>query len=92
MIDRFVAALGETEVGLDWRGIADVLWLADVRARDAPSESGELPVVGRPALAEPLAPPREAGGPATSDDREQSPAQKERIGLHDGTRVPLGGR
>ena len=73
MIDRFVAALRETKLELDWRDIADVLWLADVRARDATSESGESPADGEPAPAEPTAKPRKAGGPATSDAADASP-------------------
>ena len=64
MIDRFVAALRETELELDWRDIADVLWLADVRARDAASKS---------ASPEPTAKPREVGGPATSYAADTSP-------------------
>jgi hypothetical protein len=93
MIDRFVAALCETELGLDWRDIADVLWLADVRARDAASESGESPADGRPGPAEPTAPPREAGGPATSDAADPSPAQAEPVGLQEVTPVrPAGWR
>ena len=50
MIDRLVAALRGTGLELDWRDIADVLWLADVRARDIGSEQ---PADGSPAPAEP---------------------------------------
>jgi subtilase family protein len=67
VIDRFVAALRETELELDWRDIADVLWLADAQARNVASASGEPPADGEPAPTEPTANSREAGGTATSD-------------------------
>ncbi len=93
MIERFVAALRETELELDWRDIADVLWLADVRARDAASESGEPPADGLPASAELTAKPRETGGPATSDAADASPVPTEPVGPREVTPVrPAGWR
>jgi hypothetical protein len=47
MIDRLVTALREAQLDLDWRDLADVLWLADVRAQAAKQES---PADGAPAV------------------------------------------
>ena len=93
MIDRFVAALCEIELELDWRDIADVLWLADVQARDAASESGKSPADGESAPAEPTTKPREADGLATSDAADTSPVSAEPAGLQEVTPVrPAGWR
>jgi hypothetical protein len=96
MIDRFVAALYETELELDWRDIADILWLANVRAQDVGREFGESPADGEPTQdrlpvsAEPTAKPMEAKGPATSDAANTS-VSAEPVGLQEFTRVQVPG-
>jgi Animal haem peroxidase len=93
VIDRLIAALREAELKLDWRDIADVLWLADVRARDAASESGEPPADGGPTPAEPRGKPLETGGATRSDGADISPTPTKPAGLQEVTPVrPVGWR
>ena len=94
MIDRLIAALREAQLDLDWRDLADVLWLADVRTRVAAEQEGlpdsDAAIAGQSAtdrlgIAQPASP---AAAPEVRDAPPTVSAEKARPALAEGV-TPL---
>src|SRR3954469_16385590 len=77
MIHRFITALREADVDPDWRDVADVLWLADVRARSVTREQRDRTPAGEPEADQPLTPESEIPEPAADGGRPPAGSHEE---------------
>src|SRR4051812_26965984 len=77
MIDRFITALREAGVDPDWRDVADVLWLADIRARAVTRDRRDRTPAGEPEAEQPLSPASEAPEPAADSGRPPAGSHEE---------------
>src|SRR4051812_41270899 len=85
MIDRFITALREAGVNPDWRDVADVLWLADIRAQAVTGEQRDRTRAGEPGADHPRS--RAPEVPERAADRGRPPVGSQEEPRTDGEPV-----